>query len=192
MKTAARRTILKKRDGLPHWERESKSRAIGKRLMELPEYRDAGSVLFYVEFRSEVITRPMIDEALADGKRVLVPKVEKDGHHLRLFHLSDPDSELVPGYMGIPEPDHTRLPEYGPQDVDLVVLPGVGFDSACGRLGYGGGYYDRLIEKLKPGTPLVALSFEAQVADKVPSESHDKPMDKVVTEERVIEAGQQI
>lgn len=188
MKTEARRRVLSRRDSLAHWERESKSRSIGHRLMELPEYRDAGTVLFYVEFRSEVITRPMIDEAIADGKRVLVPKVEKDGHHLRLFHLSDPDTELVAGYMGIPEPDHTRLPEYGAKDVDIVILPGVGFDASCGRLGYGGGYYDRLIEKLRPGTPLAALAFEAQLEDKVPSEKHDKPMDMVITEDRVIRA----
>lgn len=186
MKSELRRTVLRKRDGLTHWEREGKSRAIGSRLAELPAYREAGTVLFYVEFRSEVITRPMIAEALTSGKNVIVPKVEREGHLLRLFGITDPATELVPGYMGIPEPDDTRLREYQPADIDLVVLPGVGFDTSCGRLGYGGGYYDRLVEKLRPGTPLVALAFEAQLAERVPCEPHDKPMDCVITEERVI------
>lgn len=188
MKNEARKRVLKKRDGLSHWERESKSRAIGERLSGLHEYKEAATVLFYVEFRSEVITLPMIDAALGAGKNVLVPKVEKDGHRLRLFGLTDPAAELVAGYMGIPEPDDTRLTEYQPADIDLVVLPGVGFDTSCARLGYGGGYYDRLIEKLRPGTPLVALAFEAQVEERVPCEKHDKPMDMVVTEDRVIRA----
>ena len=67
-------------------------------------------------------------------------------------------------------------------------MPGVGFDSAGRRLGYGGGYYDRLIETLRPGTSLIALAFDAQVVDEIPAEEHDKKVDKIITETRVIKA----
>ncbi len=186
MKPAARRAILEKRDALTPEQRAEKSEAIARALFGLPEYQSARAVLFYIEFRSEVITRPMVGAALAAGKRVLAPKVEREDHLLRLYELTDPEKELGPGYMGIPEPDPSKAREVSPGEVDLVVLPGVGFDASCARLGYGGGYYDRLIERLRDGVKLVALAFEAQLVDAVPSEPHDKRMDAVVTEDRVI------
>jgi len=186
-KTDVRKRILAGRDALSLSERQAKSAAIWVRLKALPEYAGASTVLFYVDFRSEVMTLRMIDEALKEGKRVIVPKVDRAAHRLVLFEIKDP-ADLVSGYMGIPEPSEGTAVKVGPAEIDLVVMPGVGFDTQGKRLGYGGGYYDRLIETLRPNAGLVALAFEVQVEDEIPSEPHDKRVSKVITETREIEA----
>jgi len=186
LKQELRRTVLERRDALTPDERAAKSALIADRLRSLIEYRAAETIMFYVEFRSEVMTRPMIDAALRVGKKVLVPKVDKSRQRLRLFELYEPHRELIPGYMGIPEPDPYLAREAEIEEVEMVVAPGVAFDTAGWRLGYGGGYYDRLAVKLMPMTPLVGLAFEAQIVDEIPREKHDRPMKVVVTEERVI------
>ena len=188
MKTEARRELLALRDALTPDVRRAKSAAVAGLLKAQPEYIKAGTVLFYVDFRSEVQTRRMIEAALGDGKRVLAPKVDRKAHRLKLFEISDLARDLEAGYMGIYEPVANRKAEADPAQVDLVVMPGVGFDPECRRLGYGGGYYDRLIEKLKAGAALIALAFDIQVVDDIPSEEHDKRVDKIITETRVITA----
>ncbi len=187
-KSAIRRELLLKRDALSQDARRGKSGAIARRLLEQPEYRLAGFVLCYVNFRSEVGTRGIIARALMDGKKVILPKVDRKAHRLRLFEITDEADDLEAGYMGIYEPVEGRAREASPGEVDLVVLPGVGFDAEGGRLGYGGGYYDRVIETLRPGVPLVALAFDLQVVGHIPVEGHDKRVDKIITETRLVEA----
>jgi len=186
LKQDLRRKVLEKRDALTPDERKAKSAVIADKLHSLLEYRAAETILFYVEFRSEVITRPMIDAALRLGKKVLVPKVDKSRQRLKLYELYEPHRELIPGYMGIPEPDPYLTREAEVEEVEMVVAPGVAFDANGWRLGYGGGYYDRLAVKLMPMTPLVGLAFEAQMVDEIPHEKHDRRMKVVVTEERVL------
>jgi len=188
LKTELRKTILARRDALSLADRLDKSGLIAERLEDIPEYVAATTVMFYVEFRSEVVTLPMLDAALKAGKRVVVPKVDKAAHRLDLYEIKDPAHELETGYMGIPEPVPALARKAKPEDIDLVILPGVGFDTSCGRLGYGGGYYDRLIETLRPDVSLVALAFEAQLVDEVPCDPHDRRVGKVITEKRVIAA----
>lgn len=185
-KSSIRREVLGRRDAMSQDERRRKSEQIAAKLSEQPEYRDARSVLFYVNFRSEVQTRGLIESAISAGKRVFVPKVDRKAHELRLFEISDPGRDLESGYMGIYEPVEGLARPADAADVDMVVLPGVGFDTAGRRLGYGGGYYDRLITRLRPDARLVALAFELQLADAIPCEEHDKPVDRIITETRVI------
>jgi len=187
-KTAVRHEILGLRDAISQDLRREKSEAIAARFMTLPEYSAAVSILFYVNFRSEVGTRGLIARALKDGKKVLAPKVDRKSHRLKLYEIKDESSDLEAGYMGIYEPVDGRAREASPDEVELVVMPGVGFDPLCRRLGYGGGYYDRLVETLRPGVPLVALAFEAQMVDEIPSEEHDKRVDRIITETRTIAA----
>lgn len=183
-----RRGLLTRRDALGQDERHAASDAAAARLWGEVEYKEARVVLLYVSFRSEVGTRGLIEAALGDGKTVLVPKVDRKAHRLRLFEIKDVTRDLETGYMGIFEPVERLTRPAEPGEIDLVVLPGVGFDEAGRRLGYGGGYYDRLIEELRPGTGLIALAFEVQVVDEVPAEPHDKRVDKVITETRTIKA----
>jgi len=167
-------------------DKEAVSIAIMNRFMELPEYDAARTVMFYVDVRDEVRTRQALPAALATGKRIVVPYCV-DGE-LELFWLESMD-ELELGMYRILEPKselrgvvHKRLQ---PEDLDLIMVPGVAFDKNGGRTGHGKGYYDKLLEHAKPETPLVALAFECQMFDEIPMDHHDIFMDKVVTENHV-------
>ncbi len=185
-KSSIRREVLGQRDAMSQDERRRKSEQIAAKLALQPEYRDARAVLFYVNFRSEVNTRGLIESAIAGGKRVIVPKVDRKAHELRLFEISDPGRDLESGYMGIYEPVEGLSKPANATEIDLVILPGVGFDEGGRRLGYGGGYYDRLITRLRPDARLVALAFDIQLRDRIPCEEHDKPVGRIITETRVI------
>jgi 5-formyltetrahydrofolate cyclo-ligase len=159
------------------------SREIVARCMALPEYQQAKTVLFYLDVRSEVRTRNDLDNALASGKKIVVPYCV-DGE-LELFHLTNPE-ELAIGMYRILEPKAelrtVDAHKVDVKEIDLIIVPGVAFDREGGRTGHGKGYYDKLLEHARPDTPLVALAFECQLFDKIPMQDHDVFMDKVITE----------
>lgn len=167
-------------------DKDDLSRKIVAAFMELPEYRAARTVMFYVDVRSEVRTRHDLEEALSHGKRIVVPYCV-DGE-LELFHLESMD-ELETGMYKILEPrsDLRDLPEkrVPVEELDLIMVPGVAFDREGGRTGHGKGYYDKLLEHARLDTPLVALAFECQMFEQIPTQSHDVFMDKVITEQAV-------
>ncbi len=159
------------------------SATITARFMELPEYHNAETVMFYVDVRDEVRTRHALPTAIASGKRIVIPYCVEG--ELELFHLQAME-ELDVGMYRILEPreelrklDSKRL---RPTDLDLVMVPGVAFDRQGGRAGHGKGYYDKLLEHARPDAPLIALAFESQMFPEIPCEPHDIYMDKVVTE----------
>lgn len=159
------------------------SATIVERFMELPEYRAARTVMFYVDVRDEVRTRHALPTGIASGKRIVIPYCV-DGE-LELFHLESMD-ELEVGMYKILEPreELRDVPAKRLQAsaLDLVMVPGVAFDRQGGRTGHGKGYYDKLLEHARADAPLVALAFESQMFPEIPCESHDIYMDKVVTE----------
>ena len=169
-------------------EKDSVSRRITDRLVSMPAYRNADTVMWYVDVRDEVRTRHALPDAVAGDKRIVVPYCV-DGE-LELFDLRSMD-ELAEGMYRILEPrdDLRDDPDRRVvvKDLSLIVVPGVGFDDAGGRTGHGKGYYDKLLENARPETPLVALAFECQMFDKIPMDDHDIHMDFVVTEDRIIE-----
>ncbi len=124
----------------------------------------------------------MIREALASGKRVILPKVA--GNELSLFEIRDFDKDISPGSWNIPEP-HEMSPARI-TEVDLIVVPGAAFDEHGNRIGYGAGFYDKLLADWKK--PAIALAFELQIVSTVPSTDHDIPIKKIVTEKRVMTA----
>ncbi len=167
-------------------DKDGLSVLIMNRFMELPEYQAAHTVMFYVDVREEVRTRQALPAALTTGKRIVVPYCV-DGE-LELFWLESME-ELELGMYRILEPkaelrelSHKRLQ---PQDLDLIMVPGVAFDRAGGRTGHGKGYYDKLLEHARPDTPLVGLAFECQIFENIPMDQHDIAMDAVVTEAAV-------
>jgi 5-formyltetrahydrofolate cyclo-ligase len=185
MKQNLRKDVLEKRNSIPLSEKKKKDILIRQRLFSLSAFNSAKTILFYASFRSEVDTISMIEESLQMGKAVLVPKVDHALQRLRLYEIKDL-RELSPGYMGIPEPYVTdnRLREL--KDVDLVVVPGVGFDHSGNRLGYGAGYYDILLSHIKETVPFVALAYEEQLVDTIPSEDHDIKVDMILTDSQII------
>ena len=160
------------------------SRDIMQSFMELPEYADAQTIMFYVDVRAEVRTRFDLPIALKQGKRVVVPWCNDEGE-LELFHLESMD-ELEIGMYKILEPAvHLRnvgIKRIEVTELDLIMVPGVGFDARGGRTGMGKGYYDKCLEHARPDAAIVAVCFECQMFDEIPVQSHDIYMDRVITE----------
>jgi 5-formyltetrahydrofolate cyclo-ligase len=179
-KIALRKQVAEARGKLSAEERDSKSREIEARLFSLHEYRSASVVMFFASFRSEVDTLPMIRHALAAGKRAILPKVR--GKDLALFEIRDFDKDTAPGAWGIPEP--REIMPVTVEDVDFMIVPGLAFDENGNRLGYGAGFYDRLLPYYKKET--AALAFEIQIVPEVPISSLDIPVKQIVTEKRTI------
>lgn len=185
-KRSLRRTILARRDALSREEREQKSAEVTKRLITLPEYEKARSVFVYADFKSEVMTRALMLHILNSGKRLLASKTLFEERRLALTPILDPDRDLVAGYMGIPEPREDLMEDTPPGEIDLTLTPAVGYDVRGNRLGYGGGFYDRLFGEIRDDAPRVGLAFELQIANQVPAEKHDIRIPIIVTESRVI------
>ncbi len=195
MKKRLREKLLKRRDAIPPELKSAKESAIEDRLFSLDEFKKAQSILMYVSFRSEVDTRGFLDNILKLGKNLVMPLVDARHKVLKLYEVKSTD-ELKPGYMGIPEPGILRNRRCSLKEIDLVVIPGTGFDHKGNRLGYGGGYYDRLLsmeagelEEIEHITT-IALAFEEQIGDEIPSEPHDIKVDMIITDERLIQCTQ--
>ena len=159
------------------------SQVICQKFAALPEYSAAETVMFYVDVRAEVRTRHYLPTALQHGKRIVVPYCV-DGL-LELFHLESMD-ELAVGMYKILEPraDLRERPEkrVDVSQLDLIMVPGVAFDRTGARMGHGFGYYDKLLEHARADTPLIALAFECQLFEEIPTQVHDVFMDKIITE----------
>jgi 5-formyltetrahydrofolate cyclo-ligase len=164
-------------------DKDALSQIICERLVTLPEYQAAHTVMYYVDVRSEVRTRLYLQTALGHGKRIVVPYCVDD--ELETFHLTDMNQLSVGMYKILePRPELRTIAELKVPvaELDLIVVPGVAFDRNGGRLGHGKGYYDKLLEHARPQTPLIALAFECQLFPHIPMQEHDVYMDKVVTE----------
>jgi len=190
-RTTLRAKILAARDSLSAEERQLKSRAITEHLLALPEFAGVRSVFAYVSFRSEVETLPLIAHCLKRGVTVSVPLTLPQEHRLLPYAITDPILDLAPGYCGIPEPLKT-LPLVAPSSIEVVVTPGSVFDAKGGRLGYGGGYYDRFLQTAAPQALRIGLAYDLQVVETVPLKSHDQQLDYLITENRAIKFGRVI
>ena len=163
-------------------ERDRRSAEIHARVMALPYWASAAVVSSFVGVKSEVATLPLIAAAFAAGKRVAVPVVE--GGRLQLYRIEGVE-ELQPAPFGLLEPPkelrrkHRRVVS---TTVSLFIVPGLAFDRAGGRLGYGKGYYDTLLAGTKPVVPKVGIGFEAQMVPEVPMGPTDVRLPIIVTE----------
>lgn len=183
-KQALREEAHARRNAQP--QKDELSRVICATFINLPEYAAARAVMYYVDVRSEARTRHALPDALTHGKKIVVPYCV-DGE-LELFWLTNMD-ELALGMYRIlePKPELRPLPEkkVSVEELDLVMVPGVAFDRTGARMGHGKGYYDKLLQHARPDAPLVALAFECQLFDSIPTQSHDIFMDKIITEKTV-------
>ena len=187
-KAALRRAVLRRSDALPGGERALLSARIVTTILDLPAYQEADVVLAYASFGTEIQTDGLLRRVLADGKVLVLPRVERGG--LGLYEVRDLSGDLAPGTWGIREPEPDRCPRADEGGVGFALIPGVAFDRRARRLGYGGGYYDRLLAGGVPeGTPLVSGAFEVQMLDEVPTDPHDAPVDVLVTEKEVYARG---
>ena len=188
LKKQLRKEIMTTRMGQQDDMVRFKSEQIALKVRSLPEFMKAKTIMFYIDFRKEVITGDLISYSLANGKRALVPITDTKNIRLIPSELKDYPDDLTPGTWGIMEPKPDCVRPVDPAEIDLVIVPGVSFDVEGNRLGYGGGFYDRFLGQTRPDTVYVALAFELQMQDDVYPEAHDCPVHFVVTEERIIKA----
>jgi 5-formyltetrahydrofolate cyclo-ligase len=186
-KAEARRRALAARDGLTEHERDRLAEAVRARALALPELAAAGTVMLFASFRTELDTMPIAEWVLRTGKSLCLPRV-LGPRRMAAYRVTDLGADLAPGKWDIPEP-REGSPEVPPGVIDLVFVPGSAFDEEGRRCGYGGGFYDNYLPLTRPGTPWVALAFEAQLVPRIDCEGHDLPVTAIVTEERVIRPG---
>jgi 5-formyltetrahydrofolate cyclo-ligase len=185
-KREIRKKVQEERDRLSHQERTGHSEVVLDRLFSLEEFRTADTIFFFISFRSEVDTVPMIKQALDAGKRVCLPYTYTESKQMVASHIVDFEKELEPGNYDIMEPRPECVRPVPPEEIDIVIMPGVAFDVDGRRLGYGGGYYDRFLDRCRPDSLRVAPCFDLQVIDEVPCADHDHQIHMIVTEKRVI------
>lgn len=183
-KRRVREEVLALRAALPAPHRAAAEAAIVARLLALPSFQAAHTVLLTLPFRGEWDTRPLIEAASAAGKHVVLPRVDPASRMLALHVITHPERDVAPGYGGIEEP-HVHLTQVGPGEIDWVLVPGIAFDEGGRRLGYGGGFYDRLLPLLPPHARRVAAAFDEQVVAQVPFAPHDVFIHQLVSPTRI-------
>lgn len=177
-KQELREALRTRRAALPGADRDRRTGLAVGHLLGLAELRRPGTVALYAALPGEIDPAPARPELEARGARIVLPRVHADGH----LELVAADGALSPGFRGVLEPDGPALP---PADVDVIVVPGVAFDRDGGRLGQGGGHYDRLLAAVGGSTTAVGFAFAFQVVEHVPLLDHDRPVDVLVTDEAV-------
>jgi len=181
-----RKRILATRDRLSIDARREKSLAVLNNFWSLLEVHRWSTLFMYVHFRSEVETVELIKRCLGRGVRIAVPLVDAAAVSMIPLLINDPEKDLAPGYYNIPEPDPRQSTRIDPGEIDAAVIPGSVFDIHGGRLGYGGGYYDRFLVNDAPQAKRIGLAYEVQLVEKVPVEPHDQPLDILITEKRIV------
>jgi len=183
-KKELRRYIQDKRDNLSLKEREKRSKEAAKKFISTKYYIKAKSILIYYPFRSEIDTTIIIKDALSKDKKIILPKV--DNNELSLYFVNDISVQLKKGNYCIMEPVPSLCRCAKVTDIDLAVMPGVCFDKSLNRLGYGGGFYDKLLSYLPNRVKKISLCFDIQVLSKnIPTSKNDKKIDILITESTI-------
>lgn len=186
MKRTLRQRIIADRAALPQAGRAQLSREITTRLLRLPAYSKAHTVLGYMSFGAEFESDSWVRQVLADGKALFLPRVNAETRELDLYRVTDVDTQLLPGAYGIREPLPQSCAAARLEEVDLVLLPGVAFGRDGVRLGYGGGFYDKLLARLQHSPVLVSAAYAMQIIEGIPQEETDHRVQWLVTEDETI------
>jgi 5-formyltetrahydrofolate cyclo-ligase len=188
-KDAARKLALERRNAMPPGDIASLSDIIAERALASWEYQQARTVMLYASYSTEVRTDRLMRQTLADGKRLILPRVRRRTMYLDLFFVTDLGAQLAPGCWGIREPVPEACEPACGDDLDCIIAPGVAFDDCGGRLGYGGGYYDYLLASLDAdrARKCLGLAFEVQIVHDLPCGLLDAKVAAVATEIRLIE-----
>lgn len=185
-KQELRKDIEKKIVALSEDEMNKKNKAIQQRLFEFANFLEARIVLFYIEAGCEVTTKDIIKKGYEYNKIIVLPVFSQTNNKFKLMKVDNIDTDMVEGSHGMKEPDPKKCKVVPIECIDIAIIPGIAMDEKGGRIGPGNGFYDRLIPELPVTTRKVGLAMEDQVIAQVPMESHDKYVDIVITEERVI------
>lgn len=173
-KQELRSAIRARKRAMTQEEIQIRSDALCRKFLESDAYRRASTLYGYLPYNQEVRTWPILERAIADGKRVAVPKVY--GDEMKFIYLEDL-TQVEKGYSGIPEPIADE--PVAEDKTALVLMPGLAFDPQGHRIGYGGGFYDKFLSR-EPEHPTLALCYEFQMVEKLETEQFDIPVDEVI------------
>ena len=163
-----------------------KTSAIEKRLFDFANFLEAKVALLYVNNDNEVATPSILKRTHAYNKIIVLPAFNTETYSMALMKVDALEKDLTPGPRGVLEPNPARCKDVPIERIDIAIIPAVALDEKGGRIGSGEGYYDRLIPELSITTRKVALAFEEQIIPQVPIESHDKHIDIIITDKRII------
>ncbi len=169
------------RDGLSNTDRITGARSVAEKVAKLPSFISSDTVLTYAAIGSELDTEQVISRILDAGKHLVLSRVVGDS--LTLHRVADPSADLIPGRWDIPEP-RVSLPRVMPAEIGLFLLPGLAFDTHGRRLGYGRGFFDRMLDGVSGNT--VGLAFDVQLIATVPTEPWDVALEAILTPSRLI------
>ena len=186
VKSQIREEIAEKFAALSANEIAEKTKAIENRLFDFANFLESKIALLYVNNKHEVLTGNILKRAYIYNKIVVLPVYNTENFEMELKKVDNLEKDLNPGPRDILQPDESRCKVVPIDKIDIAIIPAVALDEKGGRIGSGKGYYDRLIPRLAITTRKVALAFEAQIIPQVPIESHDKHVDIIITENRVI------
>lgn len=181
MKDAIRKQVLKVRNAMPEDEVRRLSGLIFQNLRLNSFFEESKHVMIYLDFKHEVETGLVINYCLENGKKVYIPICIPETHEICVSRITSLD-ELQKGHFGIREPKAEYIRLSDSSLIDLVLVPGVAFDKAGNRIGFGAGYYDRFMKRLNPDAVKAALAYSFQVVDRIPSDEYDIPVDYIITE----------
>jgi 5-formyltetrahydrofolate cyclo-ligase len=181
-----RRNIEEALASLSDKEIKDKTQKIEKRLFEFANFLEANIVLLYINSNCEVNSLEIIKRCLNYKKIVILPAFVPTKYEMKLMKIDNLDTDLTYGSRNILEPDPNHCNVVPIECIDIAIIPGVAFDEKGGRIGSGDGYYDRLIPKLPITTRKVALTFEDQIVSQIQMEAHDRHVDIIITEKRII------
>jgi 5-formyltetrahydrofolate cyclo-ligase len=191
MKQQLRQRIITARSALAEDERRAMSAAVRARLLDLPAYRAARTVLGYMHFGAELQSEPWVARVLADGKQLLLPRVNAATRELELYRVENLVHDLAPGAWNIMEPLPSCARFAPDEPLDFVLLPGVAFTREGVRLGYGSGFYDKLLARLKCSPALVSGAYSMQLVEDIPQEDTDRKVEWLVTENETLHCAAQ-
>lgn len=180
-----REEIFERRKTISREEHKEFSDNIIDKVLESQAYKKAKTIMTFVSTPAEVNTHKFIEKAIKDGKVITVPITVAETKELKPSQIKSLD-ELEIGFYDILSPKKEFIRYVDPDQIDLVIVPGLGFEKSGYRVGYGGGYYDRFLSKL-PNVIKLAIAFDLQILDEVPKEDFDIPVDYIYTEDRIIE-----
>jgi 5-formyltetrahydrofolate cyclo-ligase len=185
-KEQIRKDMAKTVSGLTERQRTERTRAIESRLFDFANFMEARIVLLYVDSDCEVRTKAILRRAYDSSKIVVLPSFDAERHKVAVLKVDSLGKDMRPGARGVLEPNPERCKPVPIQKIDIAIISGQAFDEKGGRVGSGRGYYDRFIPELPPTTRKVALAFEEQILPVVPTESHDRHVDIIITDKRII------
>jgi 5-formyltetrahydrofolate cyclo-ligase len=177
MKEQIREQILYKRTAQPPSEKKPKDEKIIEQIEKLPEFQQAKSVLMYIAIHGEVDLTQLF-EKYKEEKKFVLPRVNRQNNEMDLYHITSLE-DLEKGTFSIPEPK-TELEKIPMEQLGLAIIPGVAFALNGHRIGYGGGFYDRLLKKLSCAK--IGVAYEFQIVENIQGEEHDSTVDTIITE----------